>query len=145
MYAVALLKECYYRSSYFLTQSLSYRMTVSAAARLIPRPPARVDIKNRKTSGLLLNSLIAICRSSRDVLPSKRTYLKERRDKQSSNISIKLVKVENSKTQNKAFHKNLQTADTSPLQKYESVGKTLHLVSPLHQLSQHSIKNQQFS
>ena len=43
----ALLKACMSLCGF---QSLSYITTVSAVARLIPRPPARVDSKNTNCS-----------------------------------------------------------------------------------------------
>ena len=45
----------YTRPSHSLTQSLSYMMTVSAVVRLIPRPPARVLMRNTNTSSSVLN------------------------------------------------------------------------------------------
>ena len=38
-------------------------MTVSAAVRLMPRPPARVDSKKQKMSGSLSKDRMASCRS----------------------------------------------------------------------------------
>mmetsp|Transcript_12777 Transcript_12777/g.21249 ORF Transcript_12777/g.21249 Transcript_12777/m.21249 type:complete len:290 (+) Transcript_12777:1075-1944(+) len=56
-------------------QSLSKMMTVSAVAKLIPKPPARVDSRNKKygESGRL-NCATRRSRSSADVLPSSRKY-----------------------------------------------------------------------
>lgn len=54
-------------------QSLSYSTTTSAVARLMPRPPARVD--SRKTNCSLPGALklsMAASRSSPAVLPSMR-------------------------------------------------------------------------
>ncbi|KAG7253111.1 hypothetical protein CRUP_006603, partial [Coryphaenoides rupestris] len=41
-----------------LNRSMSWRMTALADVRLMPRPPARVDSRNTKMSGSLLNSSI---------------------------------------------------------------------------------------
>mmetsp|Transcript_24679 Transcript_24679/g.84406 ORF Transcript_24679/g.84406 Transcript_24679/m.84406 type:complete len:219 (-) Transcript_24679:1535-2191(-) len=57
-------------------QSLSYRMTVSAVARLMPSPPALVD--RRKMNFWLpsrLNAWICASRSPPMVLPSMRQYM----------------------------------------------------------------------
>ena len=52
--------------------------TVSAVAKLIPRPPARVDNRNPKISepGVLKRSMAA-CRSDPVIVPSRRSYLME--------------------------------------------------------------------
>ena len=47
-------------------------MHVSAAQRLMPSPPARVDRRNTKSSPRELNSSIRFCRSCTSVLPSIR-------------------------------------------------------------------------
>lgn len=44
-------------------------MTVSAAHRLMPRPPARVDRRKRKTEGSVLNATIRACRSFNNQTP----------------------------------------------------------------------------
>lgn len=62
-----------------LTQSESYMMTVSAEAKLIPKPPALVLNRKMKLSeSLLLYSLMSFCRVSNDLLPSRRLYLKKK-------------------------------------------------------------------
>eukprot|EP00964_Phaeocystis_antarctica_P143291 scaffold108793_cov48-Phaeocystis_antarctica.AAC.1 len=56
-------------------QSLSKRMTVSAVARLMPSPPARVDsMKRNLVECGALNVSIAQSLSSPLVLPSMRQY-----------------------------------------------------------------------
>lgn len=49
-----------------LTQSLSKMMTVSAAVRLMPRPPALVLSRNRNTSGSLEKFVICKEKNSRE-------------------------------------------------------------------------------
>ena len=52
-------------------QSESKRMTVSAVARLMPRPPARVESrKTKRSSGRVLKRSIRACRSCPATLPS---------------------------------------------------------------------------
>mmetsp|Transcript_14885 Transcript_14885/g.44542 ORF Transcript_14885/g.44542 Transcript_14885/m.44542 type:complete len:255 (-) Transcript_14885:969-1733(-) len=54
-------------------KSTSWRMTVSADVRLMPRPPARVESRKRKMSeSLRLNASIMSCRSEPSVEPSMR-------------------------------------------------------------------------
>lgn len=53
-------------------QSESYMMHVSAAVRLMPRPPARVDSRNMFLSVLVLNSWIWAWRSTMLTEPSRR-------------------------------------------------------------------------
>ena len=47
-------------------------MQVSAAVRLIPRPPARVDSRKTLHSGSVLNAAMAAWRSCQQIEPSMR-------------------------------------------------------------------------
>mmetsp|Transcript_26206 Transcript_26206/g.62572 ORF Transcript_26206/g.62572 Transcript_26206/m.62572 type:complete len:261 (+) Transcript_26206:276-1058(+) len=70
-------------------------MTVSAAVRLMPIPPARVDRRNTEMPTSLLNSSIIACRSCTAVLPSSRMYRMRRGARNSSRISSTFVHCEN--------------------------------------------------
>lgn len=80
------------------TQSLSNMITVSAAVKFKPSPPARVDINIKKQSGSLVNVLIASTLSAIFIVPSNLVYSKERKIKNSSIRSNNCVIVENSNT-----------------------------------------------
>ncbi len=59
-------------TSFWGFQSLSYMMTVSAAVKLMPTPPARVEARKTKQPALALNLSMAIWRTAPRCRPSKR-------------------------------------------------------------------------
>lgn len=66
-------------------------MTVSAAVRLMPRPPARVDSRKQKRWGSELKSFMARCRSCQDTEPSRRQLWKPSCSRYVSKMSSILV------------------------------------------------------
>mmetsp|Transcript_11813 Transcript_11813/g.50644 ORF Transcript_11813/g.50644 Transcript_11813/m.50644 type:complete len:228 (-) Transcript_11813:1175-1858(-) len=94
-------------SSFFGFGSGSYTTTVSALCRFKPRPAARMESRNRNLfESRALNWVMAVSRSSRDVLPSMRHHsnptpasVESRRHfKYTSSKSNSFVMVENKST-----------------------------------------------